>query len=109
MKWQSTLVFLLGKSHGWRSLEGYSSWGRKESDTTEQLHFFTSIAGIHNLWDLMPDDLSWSILKPSPSLPPVHGKTVFHETCPWCQKGCGLHHRVVVVVVVVFKPLKLVY
>ena len=24
-----------GKSHGQRSLEGYSSWGRKESDKTE--------------------------------------------------------------------------
>ena len=28
-----------GKSHGQRSLVGYSPWGRKESDTTEQLHF----------------------------------------------------------------------
>ena len=26
-------------SHGWRSLAGYSPWGRKESDMTEQLHF----------------------------------------------------------------------
>ena len=25
----------------WRSLVGYSSWGRKESDTTEQLHSLT--------------------------------------------------------------------
>ena len=32
------LQFLPGKSHGWRSLVGYSSWGRKESDTTERLH-----------------------------------------------------------------------
>ena len=24
--------------HGWRSLVGYSPWGRKESDTTKQLH-----------------------------------------------------------------------
>ena len=31
--------FLPGKSHGWRSLVGYHPWGRKESDTTEQLHF----------------------------------------------------------------------
>ena len=30
-------VFLPGKSHGWRSLVGYSPWGRKESDTTERL------------------------------------------------------------------------
>ena len=26
---------LPGKSHGQRSLEGYSPWGRKESDMTE--------------------------------------------------------------------------
>ena len=38
-KWQPTPVFLPGKSHGWRNLAGYSPWGRKESDTTEQLHF----------------------------------------------------------------------
>ena len=31
-------VFLPGKSHGQRSLVGYSSWGHKESDTTEQLN-----------------------------------------------------------------------
>ena len=28
-------VFLLGEFHRWRSLAGYSPWGRKESDTTE--------------------------------------------------------------------------
>ena len=27
------------KIHGWRSLVGYSPWGRNESDTTEWLHF----------------------------------------------------------------------
>ena len=36
-KWQSTPVFLPGKSHGQRSLVGYSPWGCKESETTEQL------------------------------------------------------------------------
>ena len=30
-----TPVFLLGKSHGQKSLVGYSPQGRKESDTTE--------------------------------------------------------------------------
>ena len=39
---QSTPAFLPGKSHGRRSLIGYSTWGRKESDTTEQLHFHFS-------------------------------------------------------------------
>ena len=36
-KWQPTPVFLPGESHGQRSLAGYSPWGHKESDTTEQL------------------------------------------------------------------------
>ena len=35
--WQPTPVFLPGKLHGQRSLVGYSLWGHKESDTTEQL------------------------------------------------------------------------
>ena len=30
-------VFLPGEFHGQRSLVGYSSWGHKESDVTEQL------------------------------------------------------------------------
>ena len=38
-KWQSTPALLPGKSHGWRSLIGYSPWGRKELNTTERLHF----------------------------------------------------------------------
>ena len=32
---EPTPVFLPGKSHGQRSLVGYSPWGHKESDTTE--------------------------------------------------------------------------
>ena len=37
-----TLVLLPGKSHGGRSLVGYSPWGRKELDMTERLHFTSS-------------------------------------------------------------------
>ena len=37
-KWQPTPVLLPGKSHGQRNVVGYSSWGRKQSDTTERLH-----------------------------------------------------------------------
>ena len=40
-KWQSTPVLLPGKSHGWRSMVGYSPWGHKELDMTERLHFYT--------------------------------------------------------------------
>ena len=36
-KWQPIPVFLLGKSHGQRSLVGYSPWGCKEIDRTEGL------------------------------------------------------------------------
>ena len=36
-KWQPTPVFMPGKSHGPRSLVGYSPWGCKELDTTERL------------------------------------------------------------------------
>jgi hypothetical protein len=38
-KWQPTPVLLPGKSHGQRSLVGYSPWGCKELDTTKQLYF----------------------------------------------------------------------
>ena len=41
-KWQPTPVLLPGKFHGWGSLIGYGPWGRKESDTTERLHFHFS-------------------------------------------------------------------
>ena len=34
-KWQPTPVFLPGKSHGQRSLVGYSPWYCKESDMIE--------------------------------------------------------------------------
>ena len=40
-KWQLTSGFLPGKFHGQRSLEGYSLWGREESDML-RLHRYTS-------------------------------------------------------------------
>ena len=45
-QWHSTPVLLPGKSHGRRSLVGYSPWGLEESDTTEQLHFHFSLSCI---------------------------------------------------------------
>ena len=38
-KWHPTPGLLPGKSHGQRSLVGYSPWGRKESDTTDDFTF----------------------------------------------------------------------
>ena len=52
---KSTPVSLPGNPNGQRSLEGYSPWGHKEADTTEQLSTagldkrFFSLGGIR-LW-----------------------------------------------------------
>ena len=42
-QWQHTPVLLPGKSHGRRSVVGYSPWGSKESDTTERFHFVITV------------------------------------------------------------------
>ena len=47
-QWHPTPVLLPGKSHGWRSLVGFSPWGRKESDTTERLPFHFSLSCVGN-------------------------------------------------------------
>ena len=39
-KWQPAPVFLLGKSHGQRSLRGYNPWCHKELGMTEQLSIY---------------------------------------------------------------------
>ena len=44
-EWQLTPVFLLGKSHGQRSLACYSPWGHKELDMTERLTYYTAVEG----------------------------------------------------------------
>ena len=43
-------LFLPGKSHGQRSLVGYSPRGRKESDTTGLLHFHFHFHSWETLW-----------------------------------------------------------
>ena len=45
-QWHRTPVLLPGKSHGRRSLVGYSPWGHEESDMTERLHFPFSLSCI---------------------------------------------------------------
>ena len=42
-KWLPTPVFFPGEFHGQRSLAGYSPWGCKELDTTEQLTLSLSL------------------------------------------------------------------
>ena len=43
-QWHPTPVLLPGKSHGRRSLEGCSPWGRWGLDMTEWLHFHFSLS-----------------------------------------------------------------
>ena len=66
--WQPTPVFLPGKSHGQRSLVGYSPWGRKESDMTYHacIHTFITafpagVSGSSDSWKLnvITKDLSY--------------------------------------------------
>ena len=45
-RWHPTPVLLPGGSHGRRSLVGCTPWGRWESDTTERLHFHSSLSCI---------------------------------------------------------------
>ena len=45
-QWHPTPVLLPGKSHGRRSLEGCSPWGRWGLDTTERIHFHFSLSCI---------------------------------------------------------------
>ena len=42
-KWLPTPVFLPGELYGQRSLAGYSPWGSKELDMTEQLILVLSL------------------------------------------------------------------
>ena len=50
-RWQPTTVFSSGKSHGQRSLAGYSPWGYKELDMTECTHTHTqSLPSIRRKW-----------------------------------------------------------
>ena len=42
-KWQPAPVFLPGEFHGQRSLAGYSPWGHKKLEMTEQLTLWTPV------------------------------------------------------------------
>ena len=48
-EWLPTPVFLPGEFHGQRSLAGYSPWGHKESDTTEQRTLINDINSSNTL------------------------------------------------------------
>ena len=76
-KWQSTPVLLPGKSHGQRSLVGYSPWGRKESDMTEGLY-------LYHLYKSL-----WSRLAPEIHLILYFKYLVFGRSIRYCQWQVG--------------------
>ena len=47
LQYECVSVLFPGKSHGQRTLVGYSPWGCKELDTTEQVHFTSHSHIIH--------------------------------------------------------------
>ena len=48
-KWQLTAGVLPGKSHGQKSLAGYSPWSRKQSDTPKRLALSLSLSHLFEI------------------------------------------------------------
>ena len=96
-KWQPTPVFLPGKSHGQRSLLGYSPCGHKELDTTERLHFQFYTASARERPRVRLVRLG-EIFLPTPwwvSPPPSRLRLLLLEPCPPGVSGdqVGAVHR----------------
>ena len=95
-KWQPTPVFLPGESHGQRSLVGYSPWGCKESDTTEQLNN-RSIHGHLTVWlskrfkeHIMYQKCAWYYPNTSESTTSTFTASLRdwnEHMCPWNTNG----------------------
>ena len=60
-KWQPTPVLLPGKSHGQRSLVGYSPWSRKESDMTSDFTFTFHFHALEKEMATHSSVLAWRI------------------------------------------------
>ena len=82
--------------HGWRSLVGYSPWGRKESDTTERFHFFKATSGlVKNMPSLdlicgLGRSLGEEMATHSSILPgEFHGQRSLEGYSPWGRKRVG--------------------
>ena len=82
-KWQPIPVFLPGKSHGQKSLVGYSPWCSKRLDRTEWLTLrFSSVQSLSHVRLCDPMDCS------TPGLPVHHQLLELAQTRPlsrWCH------------------------
>ena len=84
-EWQPPPVFLPGESHGWRSLAGYSPWGREESDMTERLH-------THILILRLPWAGSGPLVLAADSSPPSSEPSLTSEDHEGSDQSCGINH-----------------
>ena len=98
-KWQPAPVLLPGKSHGRRSLVGYSPWGCKDSDMTEWLHFTfrTQPVDCRTHWILRP--CSTRVTVPGSYPQPINTllthcihqwKVILYPLCKWASPWCWL-------------------
>ena len=88
-KCQPMPVFLPGKFHGQGSLAGYSLWGGKELDTTEQLttqhththtHTHTQLSKERcGVWGFRAGDDSWGDSR--------GGEMLVRQKCPMCRQA----------------------
>ena len=60
--WQPTPVFLLEKSHGQRSLKGYSPWHHKKLNTTKQPSIKLKIVTIPNMVRMLRNWISYTVV-----------------------------------------------
>ena len=89
---------LAEKSHGQRSLVGYSPWGCKESDTTEQLHFTFKfhlgflvaqmVKRLPTIWETQVQSLGQE--DPLEKAMATHSSTLAWKI-PWAEKSGRLH------------------
>jgi len=115
-KWQPTPVFLPGKSHEQRSLVGYIPWGRRESNTTEQLHFlsFFHIYWVHTLWSISSVQSSvvsylWDPMDCSTPGIPVHHQVPSSNSCPssqWCHPNHLIIYRRLLLLPSIFPSIR---
>ena len=84
-EWQPTPIFLLAKLHGQRSLEVYTPWDCKESDTAEWL---THLLIPCNIWDILKIALGASQVVLVVKNPPANMGEVdsTSELGPWTKK-----------------------
>ena len=92
-EWQPTPVFLPGEFHGQRNLVGYSPWGHKEWDETEQAQLLLCIYMyvFFLLWVLISGILVYnSIFKGSPQIMKGSENHAINIHIHWSSKGLSI-------------------